>query len=432
MARNSALHTFFMQFAKAAIAAFTVILLSRWMGAEGRGELGVLLFYVNLFMVFNEYVGGSSLGNYAAKYSLKRLLPVAWLWALGTFIGGAILLFLWTGSSEVVFYTLTMAVPLAFLTIQYNIYQGRAQVYLRNKLQLLLESLKLVLVVLLALVAQFSHTQQPVPSLFDTLKLLKPQEVGLSYSVATTLVLFIALLFWLPKWLKSTHKFAIEKPPKGLVIHGFWAQNGQLVQFLNYRLSLILLTWLLGTTTAAGVYANALLIADTIWIFGNSYGTIAHMRILQSENPVFRADLTLRYSVIALAGTALAVLCMSLVPNALYVGVFGPEFAELKSTAMWLIPAILALGASTLFSHYLHATNQFKTLLLANVCGLTIQIVLALILIPKMGLKGACIAADAGFVVILVIVFGIFQKQNPQSRLHGVFRLKTVLRMLWN
>lgn len=432
MAKNSAIRTFVLQMAKAVIAALTVVLVSRWMGAEGRGELGVLLFYVNLFMVVNEYVGGSNLGNMAAKYSLQKLLPISWSWALVTLFFGGLMLFFWTGDKHTAFYVVLMAFPLAFLTIQYNVYQGRSEVYRRNILQLVLEILKLFFIILLGVFAQQLIVLGPQPSLFGTFQFLHPQDVVVAYTAATAIVLILSIIIWLPKIARAVPHFAIQKPPVGFISQGFWAQNGQLVQFLNYRFSLLLLVWLLGSAAPSGIYANALLLADTIWIFGNSFGTIAHMRMLQSENKKFQADITLRYAFISIIGTSAAVAIMALVPNGVFVSVFGSDFQELKTTVLWLIPAILALGASTLFSHYLHANNEFKKLLLANLSGLILQVILALLFIPVMGLKGACIAADAGFLLILGIVVFLFKKQNPNAKFHGAIRFKSILRLLWN
>lgn len=418
--------------AKAFVAAFTVVLVSRWMGAEGRGELGVLLFYVNLLMVVNEYVGGSNLGNMAAKYSLQKLLPISWAWALFTLLFGGLLLFFWTGDKYTAFHVVMMAFPLAFLTIQYNVYQGRSEVYRRNILQLILELLKLIFVILLAALAQNLIVLGPQRSLFSTFQFLRADDVVIAYTAATVIIFLVSIIAWLPKIAKAIPNFTFQKPPKGFISQGFWAQNGQLVQFLNYRFSLLLLVWLLDSAAPSGIYANALLLADTIWIFGNSFGTIAHMRMLQSENKKFQADITLRYAFISILGTTAAVAILAMVPNVVFVSVFGSDFSALKTTVLWLIPAILALGASTLFSHYLHANNDFKKLLFANAAGLILQVILALIFIPVMGLKGACIAADAGFMLILAIVVFIFMKQNPGTKLHGAIRFKSILRLLWN
>jgi O-antigen/teichoic acid export membrane protein len=252
----------------------------------------------------------------------------------------------------------------------------------------------------------------------------------LANGLAAFLVLCIALLLSAKSIANFFLNYKKTAVPKGFFSDGFWAQNGQLVQFLNYRLSLLVIASFLGNAEV-GVYANALLIAESIWIFGNSFGAIAHMRILQSQNAVFQADITLRYAVVAAAGTALACGVVWLLPTALYTAVFGPEFADLRDTAIWMFPAILALGCSTLFSHYLHAINKFKFLLIANTAGLLLQTGLSFWLIPNYGLKGAAMAANAGFILILVCVFVAFKKANPQATLRGKLNPLDMLHTLW-
>jgi O-antigen/teichoic acid export membrane protein len=431
MAKNSPGITFMLQLGKAALAAGTVIFMSRWMGAEGRGEIGLLLFYVNLFMVFNEYVGGSSLANYSARNTLASVVPAALLWSIITLLVGGIALQLWVHNVAMVLQVILMAAPLMFLTIIYNIYHGRARVFRRNVLGILNELFRFLLIIGLAYLFIIEATQGGEGlSLWGTHQLLDTARVALANGLAAFLVLCIALLLSAKSIANFFLNYKKTAVPKGFFSDGFWAQNGQLVQFLNYRLSLLVIASFLGNEEV-GVYANALLIAESIWIFGNSFGAIAHMRILQSQNAVFQADITLRYAVVAAAGTALACGVVWLLPTALYTAVFGPEFADLRDTAIWMFPAILALGCSTLFSHYLHAINKFKFLLIANTAGLLLQTGLSFWLIPYYGLKGAAMAAKAGFILILVCVFVAFKKANPQATLRGKLNPLDMLHTLW-
>lgn len=415
---NSAFSTFGIQLFRAVLSALTVVLCSRWMGPEGRGELSIVLFWVNLYMIANDYVGGSSMANLMQKAGLNKLLPISFLWALFSSVSGMVIFYSLGGSLKMAVMTGLIAVPLALLSVQYNIYQGLAKVGQRNKIQLLLEVLKLLFVILAFV-------------FMDNLeKRLSISSVVISMFWATAIVLFVSSFILRKIIIPGLKDFG--RPPEMLFTSGFWSQNGHLVQFLNYRLSIWILTKILATSAPAGIYANALLIADTIWIFANSFGTIAHMRILQSKNEVFRADITLRYAAFAVTGTVLACLVMAMVPSGVYTAVFGAGFEQLKDTALLLIPAIIAVSASSLFSHYLHATDRFKQLLLANLAGLIVQTMAALWLIPRYGINGACIAADAGFVFILVVIIVIFRTGNPGVRFHGRFRLKAMIKIARN
>jgi len=410
-----------MQLLKSAIAATTVVLYSRWMGAAGRGELSLLLFYVNLVMIANEYVGGSSLANLVPKYGVRNLNPTAFLWSIFVVII-AFFGFLFMGQSTNIALALsTFSLCLAQLTIHYNYYQGLGRVFQRNYLQLLLELLKLILWIAIAWIA-FGP--------YNCSELINTNTAIYIFLISTFLVWMFSE-YLLRKEIGWVHKNKRVPIVGELFKLGFWAQNGQLIQFLNYRLVLMFIDKKLGLSET-GIYSNALLIADTIWIFGNSFGTIAHMRMLQSNNAVFRADITIRYAAVALAGTILACLFLVAVPNAVFVFIFGHDFESLKFTTLWFIPAVVALGLSTVFSHYLHATNQFKKLLFANAMGLCIQVGIGFWLIPIWGLKGACVAADVGFVLILAVVLFYFKKQNPNASLKGVFRFKSIRKIVVN
>jgi O-antigen/teichoic acid export membrane protein len=397
---------------RTALAAVFVVLCSRWMGPEGRGELGLILFWAGLLATGNDYVGGSNLANALQRHSMASVFPVSIVWSLVVILMGFVGLSYFI-TSALAWKVSSLALPLLLLNIQYNVQQGLALVRQRNRLQLLLEVLKLLLLLSFA---------------FTTLSL----SVSVSSVITSMVIAYAVVLILSTGLLNQEIGLALKNrqwPPGELFTHGFWSQNGHLAQFLAYRLSLYTLTFLLGNHSAAGIYANALLIADAIWIFANSFGTIAHVRILRSKNENFKADITLRYAIFALFGTVLACLFMAVLPSGIFVWVFGKGFETLKDTSLLLIPAILAVASSSLFSHYLHAVNRFKALFIANVCGLVLQTAVGFWLIPRWGVYGACIAADAGFILTFFLVYAFFKSQNPHARLKGKIRFRLFLKV---
>jgi len=182
------------------------------------------------------------------------------------------------------------------------------------------------------------------------------------------------------------------QPPKEMFHSGVLSQLGHILLFLLYRLPLWWMAAQFGNSEA-GLLANALLIADTIWIFGNSYGTILHSRMLvfsgslsgdrnsgdesapASQQGKFHKLLS-RYVVISATGTLLAVLAAMLVPNALYIFVFGETFSGLKETLFLISPAVIFLGISAPIGHYLHAQNRFKGLIVSYGSAVVVLVVL--------------------------------------------------------
>lgn len=397
MSSNSPIKNYALQLLRAIVAAGTIILCSQYLGSAGRGLLGLLLFYVSLINTASEFVGGSSLANLIVKYSLKKLIPFSYLWAVAVNILGGLILCLLLPLQQVGLIVF-LGIPLSLLSVKFALYQGLSKSNERAKLQLVFEILKLVFV-----------------SIYLVF-LLNNQMEG----VAVCLLIFavVATLIFIYSFykLKTFQNFKLKELfqfPKELITTGFWSQMGHLAQLFNYRLGLLFLAHLVHNEAAAGVYSNILLVADTIWIFANSFGGIAHMRIIQSNNTRFIADITMRYSAISFICTFIITGIVLLIPAQFYSFIFGKDFSELKLGLLFFCIGILALSLTSSLSNYFHGTNRFKYLFFANSLGMVIQFILGYFLVPIYGLNGASIAASAGFVAIYLTLYLQFKNQNP-------------------
>jgi len=391
MAKNAVMGTLGARIT-AAVAGFgTVVLCSHVLGAEGRGMLSVLLAYVQLIIIGSEFVGGSTLVNLTPQYGIRRLLPTAYGW-LFLVCCGTWLWFLQRGQSEFLA-ALPMAVPLGLLTIHYSLLQGVGNMRKRNQAQLLYELLKLAGVA----ISFWFFTK------YGALNL-----VVMSFTIAAAL----AWLFTIPALRSANTKSSVTiLPPADMFTSGWWSQLGHLVQFFNYRASIFIIDYFLGSNST-GLYSNALIIADAVWIFGNSLGSVAHMRMVLRPDAAYARNLLRRYHSLSAFGTLLAVLVLFLLPNSVYVTVFGHDFRSFRSVLLPLLPVILFLSLSTIPSHLLHAKNDFKALLLANFAGCAVQIGLAYFLVPAYGLTGAALSACVGFAFITLLVWFRMEKQH--------------------
>lgn len=424
--------TFGWQLAKAVIAALVVVIYSRGMGAYGRGALSILLLYLQLTLMVSEMVAGGALANLLTKYSVRRILPTAWFFLILVLsVAYVVGWFIWVipnagdypiclDHPKVITLNLLFfqGLFLGGLNIQYNLYQAHGWVGQRNRLQVSMEVLKL-LGLLLCFEAMYgfiipknaaielSVSRHIAERLMDgqTLHYLH----GFNEMAILWILVYASGLVWVYSLWQSRLLFkggvmqpihssseaigqeqhesdngsflSSIQPPKEMFNIGFLSQLGHILLFLLYRLPLWWMAAQYGNSQA-GLLANALLIADTIWIFGNSYGTILHSRMLVSsgslmggDNPseisVFDAQqrkfhkLLSRYVVISATGTLLAVLVAMLVPNELYVFVFGETFSGLKETLFLISPAVIFLGIAAPIGHYLHAQNRFKELIVS-------------------------------------------------------------------
>jgi O-antigen/teichoic acid export membrane protein len=392
----------------AAAAGFgTVVLCSHMLGADGRGTLSVMLAYVQLIMIGSEFVGGSTLVNLTPRFGIRRLLPTAYGWLFLVWCGS----WLWMLHSGKVAYlpALVMAAPLGLLTIHYSLLQGLGNMRRRNQAQLLYELLKLTGVGICLWV--FTR--------YESLYV-----VVWSFALAAAL----AWLFTLPA-LRQTSEGSGESllPPPDLFTAGWWSQWGHLVQFFNYRASIFIIDYFLGSN-ATGLYSNALIIADAVWIFGNSLGSVAHMRMVLRPDAGYARNLLRRYHSLSAAGTLLAVLVLCLLPNSVYVALFGHDFRSFRSVLLPLLPVILFLSLSTIPSHLLHAKNDFKALLMANLIACLVQVLLALVLVPYYGLMGAALSACIGFGLLVGLVWYRLNQKHGIPWPDAVPMLRYVLR----
>lgn len=435
--------TFGWQLVKAVIAALVVVIYSRGMGAYGRGALSVLLLYLQLTLMVSEVVAGGALANLLTKYSVRRILPTAWVFLLLVLcIAYLIGWFVWVipnagkypiclDHPKVITLNLLFfqGLFLGGLNIQYNLYQAQGWVNQRNRLQVSMEVLKL-LGLLLCFEAMYGFI---IPknaaielsvSMHIAERLMDGQTLHYLHGFNEMAILWILVyasgLVWVYSLWQSRSLFkggamqSIQsssqemgqsrhgsnngsfwssiQPPKEMFNIGFLSQLGHILLFLLYRLPLWWMAAQFGNSEA-GLLANALLIADTIWIFGNSYGTILHSRMLVSSGSLsgdrnngdesapasqqrkFQKLLS-RYVVISSSGTLLAVLAAMLVPNALYIFVFGETFSGLKETLFMISPAVIFLGISAPIGHYLHAQNRFKGLIVSYGSAVVVLVVL--------------------------------------------------------
>jgi len=435
--------TFGWQLVKAVIAALVVVIYSRGMGAYGRGALSVLLLYLQLTLMVSEVVAGGALANLLTKYSVRRILPTAWVFLLLVLcIAYLIGWFVWVipnagdypiclDHPKVITLNLLFfqGLFLGGLNIQYNLYQAQGWVNQRNRLQVSMEVLKL-LGLLLCFEAMYGFI---IPknaaielsvSMHIAERLMDGQTLHYLHGFNEMAILWILVyasgLVWVYSLWQSRSLFkggamqSIQsspqemgqsrhgsnngsfwssiQPPKEMFNIGFLSQLGHILLFLLYRLPLWWMAAQFGNSEA-GLLANALLIADTIWIFGNSYGTILHSRMLVSSGSLsgdrnngdesalasqqrkFQKLLS-RYVVISSSGTLLAVLAAMLVPNALYIFVFGETFLGLKETLFMISPAVIFLGISAPIGHYLHAQNRFKGLIVSYGSAVVVLVVL--------------------------------------------------------
>ena len=385
------LKTFGWQLAKAFCAALVVVIYSRGMGAFGRGNLSVMLLYLQLTLMVSELIAGGALANLFAKFSVRRIAPSAHVFLFAVLLLGYVVgWFLWVVPNQGVLplnldHPKVIALNLLFmqgfflggLGIQYNYLQAKGLVHQRNQLQLLIEILKLLgLALCFEAMYGFIFPRHFARELVGTGDVIPDGQTfnyvhGFNELAILWVLVYASGIAWVYSMWKIWRRVGrlnwrpLWNPPREMFESGVLSQVGHILLFLLYRLPL----WWVASEyggAEAGVLANALLMADTIWIFGNSFGTILHARVITGVLDDLKVGRMLsRYVWLSGMGTLVAILVALCVPVDCYVWVFGDTFSGLKASFMSISPAVFFLALSAPIGHYLHAQNRFVSLIVS-------------------------------------------------------------------
>lgn len=414
------------QLAKAITAFLTVILYSRLLGSQLRGGLSLYLLYLQFAMMINELVVGSVMANWFVQFEFKQLTRRLWWVSgivLGIFAFLGFFVFHW---GWVTLPLIALGATLIRQNMVINLFQSRDLIELRNQWQFRYEALKLLLLLIgfgatYALAIAGNQLPQSVQNtLNDFLNVLSnTNPMDAIYFIILSILALAGVVWW---WLSSplvdkvleetkivnpfklessedliTNEFSkiesdgidhLQQDSKfgwAEIKDGVMAQLGHLILFLIYRMPIFMCSaWMLDIwgfkanetfpsypgyldfNGLAGVLSNVLLIADSLWIFANSLGGMVHARLLQREmlarSETGQNRWIWRFFVLSICGTAILAVITALIPSKLYMLIFGADFAAMSQYFGFILPGILALGASAVLGHVLHARNQFSDL----------------------------------------------------------------------
>jgi len=378
------------------VGLLTVIITSKVLGAQGRGAVSLFTASVALVQMFCDFGSSSAIINLSYRINQWKLWLSAVWWILG--ICAFATVFSFVLDTSFIQWVPLSALLFSLLNLNNLLLMGNRMVNQRNVL-LVIQPV-LLLLFFLAII-QFN---------------LFPKA---AYPMAFTLALLLTLCLSFI-WISSPLKLAQKQLPKfqfetQILAQGLWVQGGQAIQFLNYRINFFILVFFMGNASL-GIYNNAIVIGESLWILGHSLGQMLHMKVLNSDNPIEHRNLTMRMLLISFAGTSLMLVALIFIPASFWEWLFSKEFTEVKQLFYWLAPGILVFSVSNILNHFFHAKNQFKFILVVNLAGLAIGVIASLICIPLYGLQGACLAWSAALLMsMLMYVMRFFSAHNLQD-----------------
>jgi O-antigen/teichoic acid export membrane protein len=382
------------------------IVIARVLGPSGKGAYSLILLVSTLLFILgnlginisNVYFGGKQKYSWAEIASNSLILALA----LGFSIATAFLTYFFVfqpsflkGLEPRCIVLATLVLPFNFLSMYFSyILLGQNRIMDFNLVGLL-SSCTLLALIFLILFA------------------FKGEVFGAILAAAgAALITAIVCILLVRRVTKITWSFspALFKDSLKFGVKGYL---GNVIQFLNYRLDMLLVNFFL-SVAFVGYYTVAVSFAEALWYFPGAVGTVIFARTPgisteeanRSTPKVYRNTLFL---------TILAAVALFILSKSVVLLLFGPAFLPAIQPLKILLPGVVALGSTKVLTNEIAGRGRPIINTIAAGVSLIINISLNILLIPTMGISGAALASTISYSVTSVIVFIAFIRISHNS-----------------
>ena len=224
--------------------------------------------------------------------------------------------------------------------------------------------------------------------------------------------LALVVILFITKFTKITFSFN-RKLLKDSTKYGLKAYFGNLTQFLNYRLDMLLVAAFL-TPSSVGFYSIAVGIAERLWMLPGAIATVLFPRI-SSLKDTEANNLTPRIARHTFLIIFIFSLILALIAKPLIKILFGSVFLPSVMPLIILLPGIIALGGCKILTADLAGRGKPQFGTYAAFASLVVNIPLNLWLIPKWGISGAAFASSTAYITATLMVMVAFVKISNTS-----------------
>lgn len=389
------------KFFSAVLNFFLLILTTQFLGAEGKGEIGIFVLNLTVILMLSDVVGGAGLIYVIPRSDVFKVALSSYSWGLfvSSFLTLIFFLFNFT-KIEFLAHLFFLSLFLNVLTINNNILVAKEKIEQSNWISFIQIIIQVLSFGILVFIAEVVGVHLYFYSLY--------------FSYGTSVIIGFFLI----------RKQMLSKSLDGLFIeirkmfqYGIFVQLGNFIQLMNYRLSFYLLEHF-HSASAVGIYSTGTLLAEAVWLICNSIARVQYSRISNTTDISYAQNMSIRLSKVSLLATVLAALPLILLPANFYEFIFGAGFSDVKKVIVTLTVGVCAFGLTSIYSHYFAGTGKVYINTIAASIGLIFTLVFGFVLIPHFGFLGAGVTSSISYFVTSVFLTIIFLRQTKISTLH--------------
>ncbi len=394
---NKILNTFGARSLSAVINFMIAIMVSQYLGPEGKGEQGIILATIAFVLVFSNLVGGATLVYLIPRYKFSLLLIPSYLWSIGvSIIAFALLWAFRIVEQDFIIHICLLSVLNSFTNIHSTMLIGREKIKAAN-----LVSLLQPLIVIISLLISFM--------------ILKDESV-IAYIKALYFAFGGSLLvsvFYIAKTFGRISMHPIREyiqVIRELFRLGFMNQMAHITQMMSFRLSYYFLELYHGDASV-GIYSNGIQIMESIWLISKSISLVQYARIANTDDKKYSQELSVKLLKAAFFISLVCIIPLLLLPESFYLFLFGKDFIGVKEVIWILAPGVLIYNISLILGHYFSGTGKYHINTIASSIGLLVSIILFISLIPPFATLGAGISASISYAVTSLVVLLFFLRE---------------------
>lgn len=387
-----------------------VIYSTNMWGSEGKGVISIVIADLTIISFFANIFVGSSMSYFASKYRIEEILPFAYLWSVAVGISVPVI-FSFNHASEYSGYLMALSVLSSLLAANVNLFVGQQNIKMFNLYTVLQQVIHIVFIVIIVYAVKITSV-----------------DAYFMAQISCFGVLFLMSTFQVLKYCNLKQIVFSKKTACQLFDYGWKIQLSTFLQFLNNRLSFYFLEYFRGIVSV-GIFSIGVAFSEAIWTVSRSLSVVLYADILNNKNSneaIEKTKVSLRVSFLV---TLLFILMMLMIPARLYSLVFGKDFSQTKEIVLYLSPGILAIAVSNIIGYYFAGINKLRILNVKSVIGLIFTVISSVFVIPKWGIKGACIITSVSYCLSSALLFWRFY-QITEFHLHDFILSRAEMNLL--
>lgn len=393
--RNEVIHTLISQFFIILFGIATSVVLNRILGPSLKGELVALLLIPQLIVAFTNLGLGTSTSYYIGKAAfpqsdiLKTNFVVSILiGTIGITIGWVILKNWYPGISILLrCFILSMIVFGLWFDYLPDIFLGKGKIISHNYWNLI------------KTVTEFAFISIFILLTANKLKGAITGTFGQSFLLWALSFLFLA------KWL-GNGKINFSYLKNGINF-GYKIFLANALIFLSYRADIFILKWL-SDPSQIGYYSTAVGLAEKLWIIPGAISLVLYSKIVASN---YGSDKVLQATRISLWVVTGVGLISILIIRPLILLLYSSAFLPSVIPYLILLPGAIGLTVvRSLMTEVVGRWGKPELSIMGILIAVIVNIILNLLLVPKLKMNGAAIASSIAYLIELVYFVMLYTK----------------------